>query len=315
MNKIGMSSKTVAAASTDGDPLAEQAGKRQARSSVMPPPDLARARSAMPKKDVLTKGASGHGTWEARPKARRVLVVDIGGSSVKVCASAQPGSRSFRSGRTLTPERMVAGVKQLTADWKYNVVSIGYPGPVYWGRVTIEPHNLGKGWVNFDFARAFGCPVKVINDAAMQALGSYHGGKMLFLGLGTGLGTAMIVEGIVQPMELCHLPYKRGTYEDYIGRVGLERDGEQKWRHHVEDVVRRLIAALQPDDTVIGGGNVNRLEVLPPQCRKGENANAFRGGFRLWDVDCVVPMELPPRAVRAPHAVAGASHAHRAVAP
>jgi len=243
-----------------------------------------------------------------------VLVVDIGGSSVKICAAGQADCRSFRSGRKLTPERMVAGVKELASDWKYNAVSVGYPGPVYWGRVTTEPHNLGRGWVSFDFARAFGCPVKVINDAAMQALGSYQGGKMLFLGLGTGLGTAMIIEGIVQPMELCHLPYKRGTYEDYIGRVGLERDGEQKWRHHVEDVVRRLIAALQPDDTVIGGGNVNRLELLPPHCRRGENANAFRGGFRLWSVDSVVPMDLPPRPVRTPHAAAEPSHAQRAMA-
>jgi len=184
---------------------------------------------------------------------------------------------------------MVSGVKKLAADWAYDVVSIGYPGPVLGGRPVAEPYNLGRGWVGFDFAQAFGCPVKVANDAALQALGSYKGGKMLFLGLGTGLGSAMIVEGVLAPMELGHLPYKDGTYEDYVGLAGLERNGEKEWRRHVADVVRRLIAALQPDDTVIGGGNVTRLEVLPRHCRQGENANAFRGGFRLWTKENVVP--------------------------
>ena len=171
----------------------------------------------------------------------------------------------------------------------YDVVSIGYPGPVLRGRPVAEPHNLGRGWVGFDFAAAFGRPVQIINDAAMQALGSYKGGKMLFLGLGTGLGTAMIVEGIVEPMELGHLPYKKGTYEDYVGRAGLERFGKKKWRRHVADVVTRLIAALEPDDTVIGGGNVAKLEALPPHCRAGDNANAFRGGFRLWEDENAAP--------------------------
>ena len=165
----------------------------------------------------------------------------------------------------------------------YDVVSIGYPGPVLRGRPIAEPHNLGRGWVGFDFVAAFGRPVKVVNDAAMQALGSYKGGKMLFLGLGTGLGSTMIVDGIVEPMELGHLPYKKGTYEDYVGRAGLERHGKKKWRRHVADVVTRFIAALEPDDTVIGGGNVKKLEALPPHCRAGDNANAFRGGFRLWE--------------------------------
>ena len=182
----------------------------------------------------------------------------------------------------MTPRQMVSGVKRLAADWVYDVVSIGYPGPVLRDRPVAEPYNLGRGWVGFDFAAAFGCPVKVVNDAAMQALGSYRGGKMLFLGFGTGLGSTMIVDGIVEPMELGHLPYKKATYEDYVGRAGLERHGKKKWRRHVADVVARLIAALEPDETVIGGGNVRKLKALPPHCRAGDNADAFRGGFRLW---------------------------------
>ena len=229
---------------------------------------------------------------------KSVLVIDVGGSSVKILATGQKQRRSFRSGPTLTPGRMVSEVKKLAADWTYDLVSIGYPGAVLGGRPIAEPCNLGRGWVGFDFARAFGRPVKVINDAAMQALGSYKGGKMLFLGLGTGLGTTMIVEGIVAPMELGHLPYKKYTYEYYVGRAGLERDGKRKWRRHVVDVVRRLIAALQPDHTVIGGGNVNKLAALPPHCRPGENANAFRGGFRLWAKGNAVPPNLPPRRAR-----------------
>ena len=212
-----------------------------------------------------------------------MLVVDVGGTSVKILATGQNERRSFPSGPTLTPKRMVSEVKKLAEDWMYDVVSIGYPGPVLRGRPVAEPHNLGRGWVGFDFAAAFGRPVKVVNDAAMQALGSYKGGKMLFLGLGTGLGSTMIVDGIVEPMELGHLPYKKGTYEDYVGRAGLERHGKKKWRRHVADVVARFIAALEPDDTVIGGGNVGKLEALPPHSRAGDNANAFRGGFRLWE--------------------------------
>jgi polyphosphate glucokinase len=231
--------------------------------------------------------------------AKRVLVIDVGGTSVKILATGHSQSRSFRSGPTLTPTQMVSRVKRLAADWIYEVVSIGYPGPVLGGRPVAEPRNLGRGWVGFDFARAFDRPVKVVNDAAMQALGSYTGGKMLFLGLGTGLGTAMIVEGIVAPMELGHLPYKKGTYEYYIGRAGLERNGEKKWQRHVADVVGRLIAALHPDITVIGGGNVTKLRVLPAHCCQGENANAFSGGFRLWAKDSVVPADLPSGRARA----------------
>jgi polyphosphate glucokinase len=212
-----------------------------------------------------------------------VLVVDVGGTHVKILASGQQEHREFPSGPALTAEQMVHGVKELARDWKYDAVSIGYPGPVLHGRPVAEPHNLGPGWVGFDYAAAFGCPVKVINDAAMQALGSYQGGKMLFLGLGTGLGSAMILDGIVEPMELGHLPYKKGTFEDYVGIRGYDRLGKKEWRQHVADVVARLIAALEPDDVVLGGGNVKKLKELPPRCRAGDNANAFRGGFRLWE--------------------------------
>ena len=224
-----------------------------------------------------------------RPRVKSVLVIDVGGTSVKILATGQPESRSFRSGSKLTPRRMVSGVKKLAADWTYDAVSIGYPGPVLSGRPSAEPVNLGRGWIAFDFAQAFGRPVKVMNDAAMQALGSYKGGKMLFLGLGTGLGTALIDNGVVKAMELGHLPYKKATYENYVGRAGLERSGKKKWRRHVADVVERLTAALRPDDTVIGGGNVKKLNALPRRCRAGENANAFRGGFRLWAGTDVLP--------------------------
>jgi len=226
-----------------------------------------------------------------------VLVVDVGGTHVKLLATGQSEPRKFVSGPTLTPEQMVAGIKELTTDWKYNVVAIGYPGPVLHGRPVAEPHNLAPGWVGFDYQAAFGCPVKVINDAAMQALGSYKGGKLLFLGLGTGLGSTMIVEGIVEPMELGHLPYRKGTYEDYVGIRGLERVGKKKWRRYVADVVTRLIAALEPDDVVLGGGNVDKLKELPPGCRAGDNANAFLGGFRLWEEGGDGQPSTPPKIV------------------
>jgi polyphosphate glucokinase len=213
----------------------------------------------------------------------KVLAIDIGGTNVKILASGQKERRKFESGMELTPAKMVAGVKRLTKDWKYDVVSIGYPGPVLHNRPVVEPHNLARGWVGFNFERAFKCPVKIVNDAAMQALGSYKNGTMLFLGLGTGLGTTLIVNGLVAPMELAHLPYKKATYEDYVGLRGFKKYGKKKWRKHVADVVERLKAALGPSDVVLGGGNLKELKRLPKGCRAGDNANAFIGGFRLWE--------------------------------
>jgi polyphosphate glucokinase len=213
----------------------------------------------------------------------KVLVIDIGGTSVKILASGQTESRRFPSGPTMTPAEMVSRVKELAGEWKYDVVTIGYPGLIHRGSVVAEPHNLAPYWVGFGFEAAFGCPVKLINDAAMQALGSYTGGTLLFLGLGTGLGSALVVEGKVVPMELAHLSYGEETYEDYIGHRGLKRYGKEKWESYVRFGVARLIAALHPDDVVIGGGNVKNLKELPPGCRAGDNANAFIGGFRLWE--------------------------------
>ena len=212
-----------------------------------------------------------------------VLVIDVGGTHVKYIVTGQTERRRFESGPELTAQQMVEGVKRDTQDWSYEAVSIGYPGPVLRGRPVSEPVNLGSGWVCFDFEAAFGCPTKVINDAAMQALGSYEGGKMLFLGLGTGLGSAMVVRGVVEPMELGHLPYRKSTYEDYVGIRGYKRLGKKKWRRVVADVIEKLTAALLPDYIVLGGGNAQKLKELPPKCRLGANANAFAGGFRLWE--------------------------------
>src|SRR5215469_12250592 len=220
---------------------------------------------------------------KAKTDLMKVLVIDVGGTHVKVLASGEREPRKFESGPKLTAQQMVRGVKGVVGDWKYDVVSIGFPGPVLRNRPVTEPWNLGKGWVGFDFREAFRCPVKLVNDAAMQGLGSYRRGKMLFLGLGTGLGSAMVVDGIVEPMELGHLPYKKGTFEDYVGIRGLDRLGKKKWCQQVAELVALLIAALEPDDVVLGGGNVKRLKELPPRCRAGDNANAFLGGFRLWE--------------------------------
>lgn len=216
-------------------------------------------------------------------KLTKILVIDIGGTHVKLLASGYRTPVKIPSGPDLTPRKMVTAVRKAAAEWPYSKISIGYPGPVLNGKPVSDPHNLGRGWVGFDFRKAFGRPVKLVNDAAMQAIGSYEGRRMLFLGLGTGLGSALIADGVLEPMELAHLPYKNGrTYEDYIGLRGLKRLGKKKWRRYVAEVVTRLKTALGADYVVIGGGNAKVLKKLPPGARLGTNANAFRGGFRLW---------------------------------
>ncbi len=212
-----------------------------------------------------------------------VLVIDIGGTNIKFIATGQGEARRFASGPTMTPERMVAGLREAAADWNYDAVAIGYPGQVVDGKITTEPKNLGPGWVGFNFRSAFGRPVKLINDASMQALGSYKHGTMLFLGLGTGLGSALVVDGKLVPMELAHLSVGKGTFEYYLGVRAIKRFGKRRWRKFVALGVARLQSALQLDDVVIGGGTVKKLKKLPPGCRAGDNANAFLGGFRLWE--------------------------------
>ena len=211
------------------------------------------------------------------------LVIDVGGTHVKVLATGHKTRRQIPSRPTLTAGQMVSAVKALIVDWSYEQITIGFPGPVVRGRIAAEPTHLGGGWMRCNFERAFGHPVKLINDAAMQAFGSYRGGSMLFLGLGTGLGSALVVDGVIAPLELAHLPYKKGTYEDYVGLRGLERCGKKKWRRHVFDVVARLKEALVAEDLVLGGGNVKQLDRLPEGARRGNNMNAFKGGFRLWN--------------------------------
>jgi polyphosphate glucokinase len=214
---------------------------------------------------------------------RRVLAIDVGGSHVKMRVFGRRELRQFESGPNLTPRQMVAKIHEMTGDWTYDAVSIGYPGIVLHGKIVAEPYNLGKGWVGFDFRKAFGRPTHVMNDAAMQAVGSYEGGRMLFLGLGTGMGSAMIVDGVVAPMELAHLPYKKGrTYEDYVGASGLKRLGGKKWRRTVEEVVAQLSTLLEADYVIIGGGNAGKLKRLPKNARLGSNDFAFLGGFRVW---------------------------------
>jgi len=217
-------------------------------------------------------------------KSPRVLVIDVGGTNVKMLATGQKEPLKIPSGPEMTSSKMVRVVKDAVADWKFDCISLGYPGPIINGRPLREPHNLGGGWVGFNFQKAFGCPVKMLNDAAMQALGSYDGGRMLFLGLGTGLGSAMVVDGTLEPMELAHLIYKNGkTYEDYLGLRGLERLGKKKWRRHVAKVVQKLMVALEADYVVLGGGNSKKLKEVPPGARIGSNVNAFVGGFRMWE--------------------------------
>jgi polyphosphate glucokinase len=223
--------------------------------------------------------------YPTEPRAPAVLTVDVGGSHVKAVLNGIDERRRFASGHKLTAEAMVAGVLEQTSDWEYVGISVGVPAPVIDGRVAREPVNLGHGWAGFDFETAFGKPTKVINDAAMQALGSYEGGRMLFLGLGTGLGTTLIINGVIAPMELGHLPYRKATYEDYVGEAGLERDGHKRWKKHVVETIEHLSAALLPDYVVLGGGNARELGELPENCRLGHNEDAFLGGFRLWVED------------------------------
>lgn len=222
-------------------------------------------------------------------KARRklhILVVDVGGTNVKLKHTGSAEIRKFPSGPGLTGRQMVKGVLENTADWEFDAVTIGYPGPVVNARIVQDPVNLGRGWKNVDFEKAFGCPVRCVNDAAMQAIGCYHGGRMLFLGLGTGLGTTAIFDGVVAPMEGGHLPYLRKTFEDYVGEKGLKRLGKKKWRSIVADVVKRLAHAFQVEYVVLGGGHVRYFKKLPPMCREGSNLHAFVGGFRLWEQPC-----------------------------
>ncbi|MGV1759921.1 ROK family protein [Rhizobium sp. A22-96] len=219
----------------------------------------------------------------AAPKDLVVLAIDLGGSHVKMLLSTGSERRAAVSGAAMSAKKMVETVEELTADWHYDVIGMGYPGPVVDNKPAAEPHNLGPGWKDFDFSAAFGKPVRLVNDAVMQAIGGYKGGNMLFIGLGTGLGSAMVVNNVCLPMELAHLPYKKDdTFEDFVGERGLEKYGKKKWRKSVEKVVTRLQAALLPHETVIGGGNVEKLETLPEGCRAGDNENAFLGGFRLW---------------------------------
>jgi predicted NBD/HSP70 family sugar kinase len=214
-----------------------------------------------------------------------VLAVDVGGSHVKVLVSGETERRRVPSSATLTPEEMVKGAFEAAGDWKFDVVTVGIPAPVHAGHVVKEPFNLGDGWVGFEFEPAFGVPTKVMNDAAMQALGSYEGGTMLFLGLGTGLGSALVTEGVVQPMEVAHLPFKHRTFEDYLGERGRKEFGRKKWQEYVFEAVETLTAALEPDSIVIGGGNATKLDELPPNATLGSNSNAFIGGFRAWEAD------------------------------
>jgi polyphosphate glucokinase len=223
----------------------------------------------------------------------KVLVIDVGGSNVKILATGHKKPVKFPSGPDMTPDKMVDGVKKLAANWEYDAISIGIPGPVLLGQLIVDPRNLGPGWVGFDFSGAFGVPVKIVNDAAMQALGSYKGGKMLFFGLGTGLGTALVINGVAESREIAHLPYKDGTFEDYVGVHAQKRLGKKKWRRHVEKIIAAFRDRIHADDIVLGGGEVKNLKELPEGCRAGDNAHAFLGGFRLWEG---VPREGKPGA-------------------
>ncbi|MCP9449780.1 MAG: ROK family protein [Nitrospira sp.] len=256
---------------------------------------------ALPKEARRRQASFAETSLSAR--SRKVLVIDVGGTNVKILASGETEPRKFPSGSALTPQKMIRQVRHLARDWTYDAIVLGYPGAVIDGRPAAEPKNLGTGWTTFDFQKAFGCPVKIINDAAMQAVGSYEGGRMLFLGLGTGLGSALITDGVLIPMELAHLRYKKGrTYEDYVGRRGLKRLGKKKWRRAVQDVMTSLKQALLADYVVVGGGNAKHLTKSPDWVRRGNNHNAFIGGFRLWES---LWDQRPMCLIRSAHAVNG----------
>jgi len=213
-----------------------------------------------------------------------ILTIDIGGTNLKILCSGEPKRRKVKSGKNLTPESVVQIVDEVCSDWAWDAISIGYPSPVVGGRPLLNPSNLGTGWVGFEYEAAFGCPVKILNDAAMQALGSYHGGRMLFLGLGTGLGSAMIEDGRLEPLELGHMPFKDGEcFEYFTGKRGLKRMGFDAWRDVIFEVCEQFVSAIDPDYVVLGGGNVKKLDLLPSRCERGSNANAFIGGFRMWE--------------------------------
>lgn len=212
-----------------------------------------------------------------------VLVIDIGGSNIKILATGQPDRIKIPSGSDFKPENLVPLVKDAAKDWSYDVISIGFPGVVKQGKIVADPVNMGNGWMGFDFEKAFGCPVRIINDAAMQALGSYEGGKLLFMGFGTGLGTAMVFEDLILPLEGGHLPFKQGSFESHVGNAALKKLGKKKWKEHVYLTIEHFRHCFQPDEIVLGGGNSKLLEEIPVNCRLGSNKNAFAGGFRLWE--------------------------------
>jgi polyphosphate glucokinase len=241
----------------------------------------------------------------------KALSIDIGGTHVKILLSGEKEPRKMVSGHTFTPTQLVKDVMLLAKGWKFDVVSIGFPAPVHNNLPVAEPFNLGGGWIDFNYEKAFGCPVKMINDAAMQALGSYKGGKMLFLGLGTGLGSAVVADNALLPLELGHLPFRKKTFEDYVGIRGFEKNGKKRWKKHVFEAVELLTAAILPDYVVLGGGNVKKLEELPPACVEGSNANAFEGGFRMWEGPAdrlTTPNPAVHKASRASRAAKGAAN-------
>jgi predicted NBD/HSP70 family sugar kinase len=241
------------------------------------------AEMATTKRKATPQKAAPKAAGPKAPPKQNILVIDVGGTNLKLIDSNHAEAVKIPSGTTMTAQRMVEEVKNITQGWDYSVISIGYPGPVRQGKLLAEPHNLGPGWIELDFEKEFGCPVRVVNDAAMQALGSYDGGRMLFLGLGTGLGSALIIDGVLAPMELAHLPYRKGkTFEDYVGIRGLEKLGKAKWLEHVMIVIHQLRSALVADYVVLGGGNSRRIKELPDGVKLGANSNAFLGGFRLW---------------------------------